>query len=108
MDPQCGLDFSLHVVAGFQVGCPKSKCLKRREAKISSLLKGYASNWHSIIPTLFYLSKQSQASLDSRGRRNGSISRWGNVSGKGKERLHGGHLGDKLAQIVMIFNSNDC
>lgn len=34
MDPQCGLGFSLHVVAGFQVGCPKSKCLKRREAKI--------------------------------------------------------------------------
>lgn len=34
-------------------------------------LKGYASNWHSIILTLFYHSKQSQASLDSRGGRNG-------------------------------------
>ena len=25
-----------------------------------------------------------------------SISRWGNISGKGSERLHGGSLGDKL------------
>ena len=59
------------MVAGFQVGCPNSKCLKRREANFANLLKGQSSNWHSIISTLFYCFKQSQASLDSRVGRNG-------------------------------------